>query len=905
MNRQMIRLVSGYESKLVIRSFLFRVLLVFAVVGITWLQWLLQGKVPSDWLLSCQQFSFPLVHAYLYNIVQSFVLLFVATEVFSREQQRGPLETFHARPVGNGELLLGKALGLLEVFLSVGFLSMLLLMGINIFGSFAPFNVWYYLYYFLTLTFPSLLFFLGLSLWLVWQTRSRVLTQFLLLLFLYVSVVVFPGKFHGLFDFTGSGLSNVFSSVSGHVDGRNYLLHRLSYLLIGFGLVFLTICLHRRLPNAVRSVRFACGLGLLSLFLGLFSGFLFSRVYLAESSARDSYRLSFSRHASFPSCRVSRHSITLEQRGSELLGTSDLTLRNPGMERLSRLVLYLNPGLRVEGVNTVSGEAVSFERDGQVLLLDRALGTGDSVRLYIRYVGELDERVAYLELSDEEYYDTRRGGNFFHLGRRHALVSDGSLVLVPELMWYPVSVAPVNPVHPSLTERDYTLYRLRVVRPRQRVLLSQGDRFEVGDTLLFVPPRSLEGLTLCGGDYECKRMNLNGLQVEWYHFPGHDFVTPVLEATDTAGLLNIVNTRLIRIACAVGGYVKEMPTCLSEAIFRRDWYTGEGSRLQIVETPLSFVSHARVWQGRSEYVQPGMLLTGERGMGMDMETLLRVLRSIEMKREVNLWFLSSLFDDSFSPLMIPVKPNSFLARLHFYEPYTGSSLRLNPYYAVSLFTESSVKLVGERGLAVECALRYFLGRLGDSDGRILKTSFPRDRLMAYAYAQEHSLAEALGDNSLSSNELNHVLDLETAHLLSLVGRHVRLKEFSGFLRTFYAGRHGEIPLDTLICSMQKSLGFDFDDVLREWERKSITGYRMEDLKMENIGWGQYAVRFRIQNTGEQPGRIFLHDAAGKTWTQTLCLQPGESKRVSWLVHFNTARLNLGISRNFPFQLYVL
>jgi len=892
-----IKVISIYESRMVVRSFVFWVLMLAVIGGINFLLWKTLCHFYSaswSWLMHCQSFSFPLVSAYLYNIVQALVLFFVSAEVFTREQQRGPLEALHVRPAGNRELLLGKALGMIRVFLAVGLCSMLVSAGINLWGSVAPFSPWYYLYYFLTLTLPSLVFFTGFSLWVSWLTRSRGTSLAILAGFLYLSAVVLPGILGGLLDFTGSGLSNVFSVATGHVDGRTYALHRLAYLLAGAGFLCWTVRLHRRLPNNRGGVNACLGVGAGLVLAGALVLCVPLSSRLAEGKVREAYRKAFRRHGGETHFRVTRHDITVEQQGGSIRGTSELTLRNTGGQSRERLVLYLNPGFTVEGIEE-SGRSLSFRRDGQVLLVDRSLAAGDSVRLRLRYGGELDERVAYLELGDEAYHDTKRGNNFFHLGRRHALVGDDALVLVPELLWYPVAVSPVNPVSPVLTGRDYTLYRLRVVRPRQRVILSQGDGVRRGDTVEFFPPRPLEGLTLCGGDYEKKSVKLAGLQVEWYHFPGNDFITPLFTGIDTTKFLHEINRNIIYWIYGINGIIPNAPTHFSEVILRRDWYSETEQRLQIIEAPLPFVSHYRSWKGRSEYVQPGMLFTGEHGMGMYIPKYNYSNPSLPKEKDALKWVVTA----PFSIRYLSKISNSFLYSLKLYEPYTGSTVSTNPYNALTLFAEPSMTLSHP---AADLMLKFFMIQQGGKTDNLLKEQLHNSRLRAYTYLQNHRLNEALQDETLSSNVLQHIIDFETRDLIMRVQTYHPVDEFTDFLRSFYTSHYGEIPLDTFVIAVQKTFGFDFKHLLQEWEAKTLTSYRIQNLKVEFVEFGVHMLRFRIQNVSTHSGQVIVFDRRSSSVykTHTIKIQPGECKQVSLQMMSSRPYLYLGISRNIPF-----
>jgi len=633
MRSRIIFVESNYQAKLICRSFLFYALL-FITGGITYLQWAMQGNVALsrwDWLMHGQTFSFPMVNAYLYGIVQSFFCIFLTVELFERGKQKGTTESLEVRPAGNSELFCGRVWGTMKVLLGMGIFSGILSVLLNV-TSMTPFNGWYYVFYLLTLTFPSLVFFTGFSSWLVWRIRSRVLVLLLLCVYLYASVVWFPRVCYGLLDFTGSTLSNVFSSATGHVEPILYLLHRFFYFALGVGFLLLTISLQYRLPNDRRTIFWGNAWGSVVLGGGVIVGGLFMLDFFREKQVREIYKVVFIRYAEERSCQVAAQDIVFEQQGNRIFVTSDLSLR--AVEPLSRILLYLNPGLEVRSAK-IGTKTLPFVQDGPVLIIERALTAGDSVCLRLQYEGTPDERVAYLDVDQDVYDDTKRGSNFFHFGRRHAFVNKHALVLIPELLWYPTANAPVNLIAPVLTKRAYTPYRLRVVRPKHPVTLSQGKQIVRGDTIEFLPSSPLEGISLCGGKYEQKEINLHGIQVKWYHFPGNDFITPPLfDVYDKEEFTREVAERFL---VDKTGMIQDKRRDFKKYITNRDWYHGDGSQLLLVEVPLPFTAYYRWWKGRGGHVQPGMILLGERGMDMFMFNHRRIIecREKKFKRYIN------------------------------------------------------------------------------------------------------------------------------------------------------------------------------------------------------------------------------------------------------------------------------
>ena len=52
------------------------------------------------------------------------------------------------------------------------------------------------------------------------------------------------------------------------------------------------------------------------------------------------------------------------------------------------------------------------------------------------------------------------------------------------------------------TGRDFTRFRLVVDRPLQKVVVSQGQVFERGDSVVFVCHHALNGISLSGANYK-------------------------------------------------------------------------------------------------------------------------------------------------------------------------------------------------------------------------------------------------------------------------------------------------------------------------------------------------------------------------------------------------------------------
>ena len=124
--------------------------------------------------------SLPWFNTYVYNILQSLMVLFVVTDVIKRDRKCDSGIVFTLHPVSNSDLLLGQMWGISRIFIGLNFISLLLAASMNVFFSLSPFDLWLYFFYFLTLSFPSLIFMIGFSFFISRLIREHIFSLLLL-----------------------------------------------------------------------------------------------------------------------------------------------------------------------------------------------------------------------------------------------------------------------------------------------------------------------------------------------------------------------------------------------------------------------------------------------------------------------------------------------------------------------------------------------------------------------------------------------------------------------------------------------------------------------------------------------------------------------------------------------------
>lgn len=233
MNRDSVFLIARYESKMLRRGVLFRVLSVTILIAITILHLLIHG----EWdfvkhavnLPACM----PYVNAYLFAVFQAFAVFFVAGDFLVRDKVKTTNDVFWVRDVSNREYFVGKFLGVMGTFVVLNLVAMLPAMFINLWVSDFGFNPILYVYYMVTISIPVLFFTLGISFMVKSWVKSTSGAMLFLLTFFVFTLWVFPTCEHGVFDFMASRVPNLFSPLTGHPALGSYLLHRLSFIYVG------------------------------------------------------------------------------------------------------------------------------------------------------------------------------------------------------------------------------------------------------------------------------------------------------------------------------------------------------------------------------------------------------------------------------------------------------------------------------------------------------------------------------------------------------------------------------------------------------------------------------------------------------------------------------------------------
>ena len=132
-----IRSVAKYESKILVRSWFFRIFTLLAVVFLGFFNFamMLMEDNFGLWFAKSVSSNIPYLNLLLLNTGQAVVAVFLSSEFLKRDKKLDTSEVFYVRPLSNAEYVVGKIWGNLRVFLFLNLLVLAIVLAFNFMAS--------------------------------------------------------------------------------------------------------------------------------------------------------------------------------------------------------------------------------------------------------------------------------------------------------------------------------------------------------------------------------------------------------------------------------------------------------------------------------------------------------------------------------------------------------------------------------------------------------------------------------------------------------------------------------------------------------------------------------------------------------------------------------------------------
>ena len=553
-------------------------------------------NLPVEYTLVLPSFI-PTQNAYLFNLLQVFPLATMGFWVH-KQKKCNTLEALLVHPQGNGTHSAGSIIGIIGAFILMGGLSLSIAGLINLFASPTGFRPLIYLFYLVTLFLPTVIFIVGMtSLLSARYLKNSTTTTLFMLIYLGVDILYLSKLYHGILDPLGILLPYTFSDFTGIADLSGFLLHRMTFFLMGIGFSILTISGFPRIPNKVNERQLTGIVGLLFLFAGILSGYTGYNHHQQKEYHQALYKSTYNKYVQNTKLNITTHEIRFAYREKQAHMESRITLRNSTASPCPEIILYLNPSLKVTSIQE-HDKPISFTRDAQVIMIPYPVSPEDSITLDIYYRGTIDESICYLNIPEKqkEFDIDNRHYLSCRFGHRYAFLEKNYTLLTPECLWYPVSSPPINPSCPYNTQCDYTRYTLTVDHPTQLTAISQGSDQKTKSGTRFENEHPQRNISLCIGNYEKRAIKVDNVNYELYMSQNNfEILTPIEQKLNS-----------------LPAEIRDIKEIIEYE--RKSSYPF--SRLRLIETPITFTSHYHPTTGGSEMVQPEIFLFPERGISI-------------------------------------------------------------------------------------------------------------------------------------------------------------------------------------------------------------------------------------------------------------------------------------------------
>ena len=354
-----IQSIAKYERKTLFRSWFFRI---FGVLSILVLFLLNFGMVSeggsSQWIFRAIPSSIPYFNLLILNVAQAIIAVFLASDFLKRDKKLDTTEVIYMRSMTNGEYVIGKTLGNMQVFMVLNFAVLGIALIFNLIAQNTHVPWLSYLIYLVLISIPTLVYIMGLSFLLMSLIRNQAVTFVVILGYIGITLFLVKDNYYYLFDYMSYNIPMLKSEITGFGNFETILGHRGIYFSLGIGFIFLTIFLLKRLPQSEILTWFSLLFGIVFIAAGGYLGYEHVKKFVSLDRQRIEAIQLNDRYAAVPVADVAGHQIRLEHTGNTIRAISAMDLINNNRVSIDSLVLNLNPGLSVIKT-TLNGQEVA------------------------------------------------------------------------------------------------------------------------------------------------------------------------------------------------------------------------------------------------------------------------------------------------------------------------------------------------------------------------------------------------------------------------------------------------------------------------------------------------------------------------------------------------------------------
>ncbi|MDR2473042.1 MAG: ABC transporter permease [Tannerella sp.] len=847
-----IRSVAKYESKLLTRSWFYRIFLILITLFITiWnLSSLLGDSGGGTWILKSIPSNIPYINLLFLNTGQAIIAVFLSSEFLKADKKLDTSEVFYVHPLSNAEYVAGKIWGNLKVFIRLDFIMIGIALLFNIMsGIYIDWAA--YIIYFFIICIPTLVFILGLSVGLMLIFKNQAITFVVLLGYIALTLFYIGDKLYFLFDYMVYTLPLVKSTIAGFTNIQTVINHRLIYLFIGLGFLCLSVFKFRRLPNTKYGDYRWMALAIVFILAGCYSAYNHVNTILGNQHLRAIYVETNNQHVNDPKLTVTDYDIYLEQQRDII--KAEATITGFVKQNAQKFTFCLNPKLKVTEVSWALKQECAFERDNQILTVDlgQKLNEGDTIKLVIKYEGVVDDRFCNLDIPSE-LINAQYASNAVKINKKYAFHNPDYLLFTPESYWYPQPGVAYSNENPDWQQTYFSNYNLTVKTLPGLTAVSQGalDTLQTADNIFkFKTDFRQPSITLAVGDYMKKSIDVDSTEFVVQYLRGHDYFVSVFDS--------IIDT--------IPAQIRERRRYL-ETSYKLNY---SFKRFTVVEVPVQFYSYVHTWSQAQEKMQPEMILYPEKGClfgDADFENRYKQHKTWSRRggqeisdKEARIRTLNAflfMFQNKESNVNFQVERGA-----------VNITTQPNPFFIFPQLYNFRYNIFSSEWTVANRLIELYLqDETGSQNNWQRQTNGISNDEKANLLMKQYAFKDML-NNVEHRDILNNVITLKANMLFAPAEENIGFQEFRDSLRAkLQANIFENVRFEDLLDTMERISGVNIDSALQYWNYPTplpsyIINYP-QVTRITNLDLEAYVVKLLITNDSDNKGYLGINTAVG-------------------------------------------
>lgn len=850
---QIIRIVANFELKTLLRSWFFRIFAGLFIIGLGIFNVaVFVDSSGSPWLYRALPAAIPYANLIILNLGQAIVAVFLASEFLKQDKKNDTVEVIYARSMTNAQYIIGKALGIISVFIILNLIILIFGIGFSFLSGDSAKGIGEFFLYPIFISIPTLVFILGLSFFLMTLLKNQAITFILLLGYIALTIFYLNEKYYHLFDYIAYQVPMMNSTIGGFGNIQEIIIHRGIYFLLGIGLIFFTIFKLQRLPQSKKFKSFPLLLAFIFITLGFYLGYNYVKIKKNAVVQKKEMIALNNKYCNFPRVYIDETNINLEHAENTIKVKSDILVSNKTDETISNIILSLNPSLIVKSLK-INEQETPYEREIHLIRIpyETGLKANSKLKIAIEYSGQINENTHLLDQDLEEYKDYFPL-EIFKARKRFAYIQKEFVCLTSESLWYPTSGVTYATEKPAYFQPDFTKFSINVKTKDGLTAVSQGNSsINENGIFEFRNNIALPKISLLIADYNKYSVNVDSVEYAVYSTQKNDyFLEHFTEFKDTLPAI-----------------IRELRDEYSTLIDLNYGF----DRFYLAEVPIHFALDKHIWSVASDAVQPEIIFYPEKGVIMEETDFKRRKKRYEKRMKEN--------NEEVTPEELQVRIFKRFVRGNFMAPPTEwyqfrevvdkYTYSLIPYY-YSFVTQIQSEDYPVLNLALEIYLRernvnnissYRWFWRGISKGEKINLEL-----------KEASLAELLKKGVKKGNErdedgdplkINDIILAKGDYLFSLFRARYREKEFNKLINNLIdQNRHETIKFQELENEIRNEFNHSITNEVENWyTKKQLPGFLIKDLETYKVVDGEYTkyqVKFKIANPESVDGIINLN-----------------------------------------------